>query len=284
MRERWEKTENRQAVQTGFLDANGARIYYEVAGEGEPLLLIHGFNLDTRLWDAQLQAFAQTYKVVRFDIRGFGKTLATDVPFTLYDDVKAVLLGLGIEKAHVAGLSFGGMVAQEFALAYPQMVSSLILVASGLFGHPRSEQRLHDVERFNQVCQPGTTEEALEMTAQMWFDGSGQPVNEQAREARNRFKEINRHAFSLPEFGVGLETLSPSPIERLENIKVPTLVIAGARDYPDFLQIADVLTERITGAQKVILPDSAHIPPMDQPEVFNKLVLEFLEQSIVRSS
>ncbi|AWX57686.1 alpha/beta fold hydrolase [Brevibacillus brevis] len=276
--------ENRQAVQTGFLEANGARIYYEVAGEGEPLLLIHGFNLDTRLWDDQIQAFAQTYKVVRFDIRGFGKTLATDVPFTLYDDVKAVLLGLGIEKAHVAGLSFGGMVAQEFALAYPQMVSNLILVASGLFGHPRSEQRLHDVERFNQVCQRGTTEEALEMTTQMWFDGPGQPVNEQALEARNRFKEINRHAFSLPEFGVGLETLSPSPIERLENIKAPTLVLAGARDYPDFLQIADVLTERITGAQKVILPDSAHIPPMDQPEVFNQLVLEFLAQSTVRSS
>ncbi|MED1798097.1 alpha/beta fold hydrolase [Brevibacillus porteri] len=276
--------ENKQAIQTGFLEANRARIYYEVVGEGEPLLLIHGFNLDTRLWDAQLQAFAQTYKVVRFDIRGFGKTLATDVPFTLYDDVKAVLLGLGIEKAHVAGLSFGGMVAQEFALAYPQMVSSLILVASGLFGHPRSEQRLHDVERFNQVCQRGTTEEALEMTTQMWFDGPGQPVNEQTVEARNRFKEINRHAFSLPEFGVGLETLSPSPIERLEEIKAPTLVIAGARDYPDFLQIADVLTERITGAQKVILPDSAHIPPMDQPEVFNKLVLEFLAQSMVRSS
>lgn len=276
--------EKKQAVQTGFLEANGARIYYEVAGEGEPLLLIHGFNLDTRLWDDQLQAFAQTYKVVRFDIRGFGKTLATDVPFTLYDDVKAVLLGLGIQKAHVTGLSFGGMVAQEFALAYPQMVSSLILVASGLFGHPRSEQRLHDVERFNQVCQRGTTEEALEMTTQMWFDGPGQPVNEQALEARNRFKEINRHAFSLPEFGVGLETLSPSPIERLENIKAPTLVLAGARDYPDFLQIADVLTERITGAQKVILPDSAHIPPMDQPEVFNQLVLEFLAQSAVRSS
>ncbi|MDC0762105.1 alpha/beta hydrolase [Brevibacillus sp. AG] len=242
--------ENKQAVQTGFLEANGARIYYEVAGEGEPLLLIHGFNLNTRLWDAQLQAFAQTYKVVRFDIRGFGKTLATDVPFTLYDDVKAVLLGLGIEKAHVAGLSFGGMVAQEFALAYPQMVSSLILVASGLFGHPRSEQRLHDVERFNQVCQRGTTEEALEMTTQMWFDGPGQPVNEQTVEARNRFKEINRHAFSLPEFGVGLETLSPSPIERLEEIKAPTLVIAGARDYPDFLQIADVLTDGLQAHKK----------------------------------
>ncbi|MFA4135557.1 MULTISPECIES: alpha/beta fold hydrolase [unclassified Brevibacillus] len=78
--------------------------------------------------------------------------------------------------------------------------------------------------------------------------------------------------------------VSKKRIERLEEIKAPTLVIAGGRDYPDFLQIADVLGERITGAKKVILPDSAHIPPMDQPEVFNKLVLEFLAQNIVKSS
>ncbi|MED1785757.1 alpha/beta fold hydrolase [Brevibacillus fortis] len=276
--------ENSQAVQTGFLEANGARFYYEVTGEGEPLLLIHGFNLDTRLWDAQMEEFAKSYKVVRFDIRGFGKTLATETPFTVYDDVKAVLQGIGIDKAHVVGLSFGGMVAQEFALAYPQMVSSLILVSAGLFDHPRSEQRLHDVERFNQVCQTGTTAEALEMTGQMWFDGPEQPVNEQAAKARELFLQMTEHAFSLPEFGAGFTALSPSPRERLEEIKAPTLVIAGERDYIEFLQIADELAGRIAGAQKVILPDSAHIPPMDQPEVFNKLVLEFLAQSTVRTS
>lgn len=272
----------KQTVQSGYLEVNGARFYYEAAGEGEALLLIHGYNLDTRLWDKQFEAFAKSYRVVRFDIRGFGKTLATDVPFTLYDDTRAVLQELGIEQAHVVGLSFGGMVALEFALACPTMVSSLTLVSSGLFGHPRSEMRLRDAEKFNQVRQTGTLEEALEMTAQMWFDGPDQPVNEQAGGARERFKEMNRHAFALPEFGAGFAALTPGPIERLEEIKAPTLVIAGERDYVDFIEIADVLARRIAGSLHAILPDSAHIPPMDQPEVFHQLLLQFLEKKSVK--
>lgn len=266
------------SVESGFLDVNGTRFYYEVTGKGEPLLLIHGFNLDTRLWDDQVGDFSQTYKVIRFDIRGFGRTPATEIPFTLYDDTQAVLQALGVEQAHVVGLSFGGMVAVEFALAYPEMVKSLSLVSSGLMGHPRSEQRIRDTERFQEICQKGTREEAVEMTIQMWFDGPGYPANEAAGKARERYRVMTEHAFSLPEFGKGLSVLSPPPNERLEEIHVPTLVIAGDRDYPDFLQIADVLAERIPGAQKIVIEGSAHIPPMDQPELFNRVLLSFLEQ------
>lgn len=270
--------ENEKAVVKGFLEANGTRFYYEVTGEGEPLLLIHGFNLDTRLWDEQFEAFAAKYRIIRFDIRGFGQTVATNVPFSLYADTRAVLEGLGVEQAHVVGLSFGGMVAQEFVLEYPQMVKSLTLVSSGLAGYPRTEQRIRDAEQFNEICQQGTREEALEKTVQMWFDGPEFLANNEVPEARKRFRLMNEHAFSLPEFGIGLEMLNPSPRERLEEIKVPTLVIAGERDYADFLQIADELAARIERAQKFILAESAHIPPMDQPEVFHQLLLEFLEQ------
>ncbi|ELK41563.1 alpha/beta fold hydrolase [Brevibacillus agri] len=270
--------ETGQAVDSGFLEANGTRFYYEMAGEGEPLLLIHGFNLDNRMWDEQVAALAESYKVIRFDLRGFGKTPATNLPFTLYDDVRAVLAGLGIEKAHVAGLSFGGMVAQEFALVYPQMVKSLVLISSGLFGHSRSEQRLRDMEQFHQLLEAKKTEEALEQNTRMWFDGPGCAANTKRAKARELFASMSRNAFSLPAFGEGLVGLTPPPKERLGEIKAPTLVIAGARDYIDFLQIADELAERIERAEKVILTDSAHIPPMDQPEVVNELILRFLKQ------
>jgi len=265
------------SVGSGFLDINGTSFYYEVTGTGEPLLLIHGFNLDTRLWEDQVEEFSQKYMVIRFDIRGLGRTPATEIPFTLYDDTRAVLKGLEVEQAHVVGLSFGGTVAVEFALVYPEMVKSLTLVSSALMGHPRTDLRLLDMERFNEICQKGTREEALEMDIQMYFDGPGSPVNKANGKARERYQMMTEHAFSLPEFGKGLTVLSPPPIERLEEIKVPTLVIAGDRDYPDFLQIADVLTERIHGARKVAIKGSAHLPPMDQPEVFNRLVLQFLE-------
>ncbi|RNB53074.1 alpha/beta hydrolase [Brevibacillus gelatini] len=267
-----------QAVDSGFIEANGTRFYYEMAGEGEPLLLIHGFNLDCRMWDEQAAALAESYKVIRFDLRGFGKTPATTVPFTLYDDVRAVLDGLGIEKAHVAGLSFGGMAAQEFVLVYPKMVKSLVLISSGLVGHPKSEQRVRDVEQFSQLLEAKKIEEAVEQYTRMWFDGPGCAADRKRAKARELYKTMSRNAFSLPEYGEGLVVLTPSPQERLEEIKAPALVIAGARDYVDFLQIADELAERIERAEKVILPDSAHIPPMDEPEAVNELILRFLKQ------
>ena len=266
------------SIRSGFLEVNGTRFYFEVTGTGEPLLLIHGFNLDSRMWEEQVEAFSEKYMVIRFDIRGFGRTLATEDPFTLYDDTRAVLEALGVEQAHIVGLSFGGMVAVEFALAYPKMVKSLTLVSSGLSGHPRTEMRLRDMNRFNEICETGTREEALEMTISMWFDGPGFPANEAARKARERYRMMTEHAFSLPEFGKGLSVLSPPPNERLEEIKVPTLIIAGDRDYHDFQQIADVLEERIHGAQKVVIEGSAHLPPMDQPEVFNRVLRQFLDQ------
>jgi 3-oxoadipate enol-lactonase len=265
------------ALQTGFADVNGTRFYYETAGQGHPLVLIHGLNLDTRMWDSQFFEFAQSYHVIRFDLRGMGQTKMTDDPYSLHGDIYALLKSLGIDKAYVAGLSLGGMAAMEFALAHPEMVDGLVLVSAGLLGHPRTEKRLRDIQRFNEVCKPELRREAVEMTVQMWFDGPDQPPNTSAAEARELFRRLTEHAYSLPDVNNVPQWLSPPPIERLEEILVPTLVIAGDRDYEDYLQIADVFERRIPGAKKVVMQGSAHIPPMDQPELFNRIVLEFLE-------
>jgi len=250
--------------------------HYEVMGEGRPLLLIHGLDLDTRMWDAQFTEFARTHQVIRFDLRGMGQTPMSDQPFRLYDDVKGLLDALGIEKTCVAGLSFGGYTALEFALAYPDRVEGLILVSSGLLGHPRSEKRQQDAARFAELCRTGTVEEITETAAQYWFDGPGQPPNREAAEARERFRMMFAQAYALPKTNQSPTWLTPGPIERLEEIKVPTLVVAGDRDYEDFLAISEILAQRIPRAQKVIMAGSAHIPPMDQPETFNRLVRQFL--------
>jgi 3-oxoadipate enol-lactonase len=270
--------EKSTARQTGFADGNGTRFYYEIAGQGHPLVLIHGLNLDTRMWDAQFYEFAQSYQVIRFDLRGMGRTAMTDDPFSLHGDIHAVLKALGIDRAYVAGLSLGGMAAMEFTLAHPEMVDGLVLVSAGLLGHPRTEKRLRDIERFNQVYKTGTREEAVELTVQMWFDGPDQPPNTAKAEARELFRRMTEHAYSLPDVNNMPQRLSPPPIERLEEIQVPTLVIAGDRDYEDFLQIADVFERRIPGAKKVVMHGSAHIPPMDQPELFNHILRQFLDE------
>ena len=120
---------------TGYADVNGTRLYYELAGEGHPLLLIHGFTLDTRMWDDQFDAFAQRYQVIRYDVRGFGRSaVPTHEPYSHHDDVKALLDYLDIAHAHILGHSMGSGIATDFVLAYPEMADSLISVGTVVHG------------------------------------------------------------------------------------------------------------------------------------------------------
>lgn len=263
----------------GFIEANGTSFYYEACGEGEPLLLIHGLNLDTRMWAEQLSAFSERYRVISFDLRGMGQTPNAEEPFTLYDDARAVLQGLGIAAAHIVGHSFGSVVAQELVLAYPEMVKSLVLVSPTLTGYPRSERRMQDFARFVEIYETGTKEETVEMSARMWFDGPGQAARDESQQARAKYLQMTAHAYDLPQLKNPPLWLAPPPIERLEEIAVPTLVIAGQKDYEDFQKMAEELEARIPNAEKILLPDSAHLPPMDQAPVFNRIVLSFLEQA-----
>ncbi|USG67008.1 alpha/beta hydrolase [Brevibacillus ruminantium] len=264
---------------TGFVERNGTSFYYEACGKGEPLLLIHGINLDSRMWREQVPVLSEKYRVISFDLRGMGQTPMTEEPFTLFGDTQAVLQELGIEQAHVIGLSFGGMVALEFAVAHPEMVKSLVLVSSGLHGYPRAERRVKDFAKFVDLYEKGLREETVEMAARMWFDGPDQPVRSEVQKARELFVQMTDHAYSLPPLTKQPAWLAPPPSERLEEIQAPALIIAGGKDYEDFQGIADVLAERIPHAEKVLLADSAHLPPMDQPDQFNRLVLDFIERT-----
>src|SRR5579872_3466169 len=120
---------------TGFAEVNSTKLFYEVAGEGHPLVLIHGGLVDHHLWDEQFSAFAQHYKVIRYDMRGFGDSgliKVGDAPYSMRDDLHALLQHLGIEKTYIMGLSMGGGMAIDFTLAYPEMVDALIPVAAGV--------------------------------------------------------------------------------------------------------------------------------------------------------
>jgi pimeloyl-ACP methyl ester carboxylesterase len=120
----------------GFALVDGARLYYEVAGAGEPVVFIHGFSLDTRMWDDQFAAFARRYQAIRYDVRGFGRSgPATSEPYSSVDDLKALLGHLGYASAHVVGLSMGGGIATAFAAVYPEATRSLSAVDASLWGY-----------------------------------------------------------------------------------------------------------------------------------------------------
>jgi pimeloyl-ACP methyl ester carboxylesterase len=157
--------------QTGFLDGQGAPLYYEVAGTGQPLLLIHAGVADSRMWDDQFQTFAQQYRVVRYDLRGFGKSTVPSGKFANHEDVTALFEYLGIKQAHLIGISFGGLIALDFTLAHPEKVTSLVLGAPDVSGRESSSA---DVSRFaveeEALLERGDLAGATELNLRMWLD------------------------------------------------------------------------------------------------------------------
>jgi 3-oxoadipate enol-lactonase len=268
--------------QTGIAEVNGTTLYYEVEGEGHPFLMIHGGLVNRRLWDEQFDVFAQHYKMIRFDMRGFGDSglyKADMAPFRLDDDVYALLRFLGIEKTYVMGLSMGGAVAIDFTLAHPEMVDALIPVAMGLSGFEGDDESNKPLwMAIDAAIKAGELEEAAELSTRMWTDGPMRTPAQVDPAVRARVKAMTLSNYQRPDDLDGPEPLEPEPAaaQRLAEIRVPTLIIVGDADVREILAIADTLMAGIAGAQKVVIPNTAHHLNMEKPEEFNKVVLNFL--------
>lgn len=265
---------------TGFADVNGARLYYEVGGEGHSLLLLHAGVADSRMWDDQFSMFAQHYKVIRYDLRGFGKSAMPPGPFSGHEDVAGLLNFLNIEKAYVIGQSFGGYIAIDFALAYPEMVDALVLGAPNVSGYePSSEEMQRFCAEEEDALNRGDLVAATELNLRMWVDGPNRTPDQVNPAVRERVREMQLYAFSLPEPGDSeRQPLTPSAINQLDEIRVPTLIIVGDQDVPEFLKISDIVATGIPGAKKVVIPGVAHLPNMEEPKEFNRIVLDFLSE------
>lgn len=268
-------------LQTGFADVNGTRLYYEVAGTGHPLLLIHGGLVDRRLWDDQFNVFAQHYQVIRFDVRSFGDSApitAETPPYSLEEDLYILLKFLGIVKTYVLGLSMGGAIAINFTLMYPEMVDALIPVAMGLSGFEPAEEDKASEAEVDKALKSGSVARAVELTLRMWTDGPMRTPEQVNPAVREKVRAMTTHNFERPEDENATQprALEPPAISRLSEIHVPTLIIFGDQDVRDILKIADILENGIPGAKKVVVPGTAHHLNMEKPEEFNRIVLDFL--------
>jgi 3-oxoadipate enol-lactonase len=266
-------------TETGFLGTEGAHLYYEVAGEGFPLLLIHAGVADSSMWDEQFSVFAQHYRVIRYDIRGFGKSEIAAGPNSNHGDVAALFKHLDIEKAHIIGISFGGLIALDFTLAYPEMVADLILVTPSISGDQPSELVQQFAAEEEACLEKGDLAAATEVNLRMWVDGPKRSPEQVSPEVRERVRQMQLHAFTtvVPEGAEEVELTPPANV-RLSEVHAPVLLIVGDADIPDKLKLTDELASAITGSQQVIIPDVAHMVSMEKPAEFNRIVLDFLNQ------
>ncbi len=261
----------------GVLALPGARLAYEVTGAGPAVVLVHGFGLDMRMWEPQARHLAARFQVVRYDVRGFGASGPFDpaVGYTHAGDLLALLDHLGIEKAALAGLSFGGRVVTQAALCAPDRIVGLVLLDSVLDGVP-------------------------------WDPGSVSASDSTVREARDRgllagraawlehplFAAARQHprlARQLEEMVAGYpgqhwsghdphEEHEPALIETLEKLAMPVLVLIGEHDVPCFKEMSAVLARRIPGARYHVVPGAGHMINMERPGTVNELLADFLAQ------
>ncbi len=263
---------------SSIVQINGTRLAYEVAGEGHPLVLIHGGLVDSRSWDDQFDVFAQHYKVVRYDARGFGDSEVPTQPYSDVEDLYNLLTFLHIEKTYVLGLSRGGSVALDFTLVHPEIVDGLVLSNSGLGGYQLSPENNALLEEVDAALERNDVAQAVELENRMWIDGPERTPDRVNATVRERVRAMNTHNYIL---ALGKDVASPAEVEpqaisRLAEIHVPTLIVIGDKDVHDFVAMSNLLAQSIVGAKKVVLPNVAHAPNMEEPEVFNQIVLNFL--------
>jgi 3-oxoadipate enol-lactonase len=258
---------------------------YETTGEGPAVVLLHAGVGDRRLWDGQVDAFAERHLVVHPDLRGFGETELPGGPFSYVEDVRALLDHLGVDRAAVVGNSLGGRVALDLALTHPDRVGALVLVDPGLTGDEGSAEFDAFDEEEDELLDSGKIDEAVELNLRTWLDGRGRDGAPVPQEVRERLRAMQRRSFEilLPAYE---RTPPPGPAqwsdppaaERLGEIGVPTLVVVGTHDVELFRAIAARLGREIPGAESAEL-ETAHLPALERPDEFNALVLEFLGRS-----
>ncbi|EFH90714.1 alpha/beta fold hydrolase [Ktedonobacter racemifer] len=268
---------------TGHLHAQGAPLYYEIAGPERPvsnipILFIHAGVADCRMWDEQFAAFAPDYQLIRYDLRGFGKSAYPARGFANYEDPSLLLGYLNITRAHVVACSYGGKVAIDLALTNPDSVASLTLVAPSVGGLKSDEE----VERFSEqeeaLLEKGDVAGATELNMRMWVDGPKRSPQEVDPVVRQRVYEMQYQAFGveIPE-DADVINLDPAACERLREITAPTLAIVGDLDWPERFSIVSKLTDALPNVQTLTLEGGAHMVTMEQPEAFNQAVRDFIQ-------
>lgn len=271
-------------IQKGFADVNGTRLYYEVAGEGHPLVLNHGGLVDNHLWDDQFAEFAKHFKVIRYDMRGFGDSgmLKNGMePYSMERDLFSLLQYLDIQKTYVMGLSMGGSLSVDFTLQYPEMVDALITVGAGLSGYEADnpEEFKAKDEEMEEAFRRGDIARSVEISLQIWTDGPFRTPEQVNPQVRERVRAMTTHNLERgDDEEVQPQHIEPPAAGRLSEIHVPTLVIVGGEDVEFILAIADKLERDIVGAKKVVIPRTAHHLNMEKPQEFNRVVIDFLEQ------
>ena len=257
-----------------------SELYREEAGEGPPVVLVHEGISDSRMWEPQWRTFPRSHRTVRYDMRGHGRSPLSPGTFSNAQDLVELIEQLEAAPTALVGLSLGGRVALEVAVARPELVSALVLIGAGFPGTDWSEETQAGWAEEEAAVERGDLDAAVEINLRMWVDGPSREPHEVDPAVRELVATMQRRIFDV-QVPVGddatEEPLVPDLEERLGEIGVPTLIAVGELDRPEMHAIADRLEAGIPDTTRTTIAGAAHVPNLERPEEFDRLVLGFLE-------
>lgn len=242
--------------------------------------MIHAGVADNRQWNNEFAYFAKRCRVIRYDMRGYGKSEPVGGEFSHLQDLSGLLDHLHLDQPLLLmGCSMGGGLAMDFALTRPSKVKALIMVDAGPTGLELNVPTPAKFEEVEEAYNAGDLDLVAEIETQIWFDGIGRTPAQVNQAMRQLAYEMNRKALSheAKRLGKRLPDTQVPAAERLSELHMPVLVIVGAHDTPYLLAAATYMVEKIPSARKEIIEDAAHLPNMDQPGEFQRIVTIFLD-------
>jgi 3-oxoadipate enol-lactonase len=263
-------------IDTGYIHVDGGKLYYEAAGVGENIVLLHDGMVHNAVWDGQFQALAKEYRVVRYDRRGYGKSSMPKARFSNIEDLNQLFSQLKIDKAIVFGMSAGGGLAMDFALKYPGKITELVLVGAVVSGYGYSKHMMTRGGHFNNA----EYSSSFDARKFIHYFGMEDPytIFAENKDAKEKFvKLLEASPQNVDQEKFRYDTPSDRPAARfLSEIKVPALIIVGEHDIPDVHAHSGVIEMGIPGAKRIIVNNAGHLVPLEQPDEFNTLVFGFL--------
>ena len=254
---------------TGYVNVDGGKLFYEVAGKGENIVLLHDGMVNHRIWDEQFPVLAKNYRVVRYDRRGYGKSSDPETKYSHIDDLNQIFIQLKVDKAIEFGMSSGGGLAINFALTYPEKVKGLVLVGAVVSGFGYTSHMDTSGGNFNR------SEYSDPVKLRKYF-----VLDDPYEIYSGNIKAKEKVMALLPYFGrdntVPMKPPVKVAVKCLSEIKVPTLILVGEFDIPDVHAHAGAINAGIQNSKREIIPKSGHLIPIEQPGLFNESVLNYL--------
>jgi 3-oxoadipate enol-lactonase len=266
---------------TTWIDVPGARLAAE--DEGDPanpaILLVHSAVVNRRSWDGVVPHLLDAgYRVIRYDMRGFGESTSEDVEFRGHEDALAVLDHFGVAHTAIVGNSMGAHFALDAVLAKPEQFAAYVWVGGGMSGYDKepnaAEMALFEAEEAAE--QASDWDGATEIDTQIWLDGVGQPATRVDPAVRAAFKAMDRELLEPGRVYGNRKPADEPAAERLGSVRVPTLVVIGDLDTEGTRASAEKLAAEVPGARLIHLPDVAHMVGMERPDELGAMIVEFL--------